>query len=406
MLAWVYLVFDKEKSLSWSAQDRTIATIFLMYIFINFAFSIGNKNILEGMKDLFDNLGFLLVLSLLPVLRNYNRNYWQRWIFYSIGSAGLITGIAAVVAVMITKSPRVEVFTGNALVYAYMAGVSGLMNGWLAVVTRGRRQALFTAAFFSSAVALLLSGSRAPIAFFVVTAAAVGLFWLFASARQSWWRAAFVAYVFLFALTCAYELFSDTIAYSAIAARFSTLLDTILEPGIAGGDPAFVERIEMYKAGLLAFWDHPILAYGRQNVMSVASQQLANEQPFPYTHLHNAYITEAVSSGVLGLLAFIAVLWTPLIAAQNTSAQWRGMAILLVGYTAVYNMTNIGFYHDIKVFYYCAFVVLLNSIPKTRPADVISPVAGTDYATFLTRQALATGAGENGKPIAIRRSLI
>lgn len=386
LMAWVYVLLD-PKTFAFKAGEKQIALTFLIYLGLTFLFAVANVEFLDGLRAVVTNLGFLLLLPLLPVLRHFYRPYWDRWFLNSIAVGGIVSGFTGVLLASYSGAARVEAFAGNSLVYAYMAGISALMNGWLAASISGRSRLLHAAGSLGGIVALILSGSRAPVAFFLVVAAVCVPVWIYANRVLNWRRLVFGLYMVLVALACLYPLLSGTRAFRGIFYRSQALLDTFLYPDIPGAELGFTSRIEMLKAGFATFLDHPLFAYGRQNVMSVANAQYADDGLFHYTHLHNAYLTEAVASGIFGLLAFCAVLWSPIMAARTKPAPWLALAAILLGYTFIYNLTNIGFYHDIKVFYYCAFVVLLNSISPGGKYVSVSIPAVADYETYIAREA-------------------
>ncbi|MDR7031645.1 O-antigen ligase family protein [Mesorhizobium sp. BE184] len=385
LIAWIYLLLD-PKTFAFKSGEKLIALTFLIYLGLTFLFAVANVEFLDGLRAVVTNLGFLLLLPLLPVLRHFYRPYWDRWFLTSIAAGGMVSGLAGALLATYSGTARIEAFAGNSLVYAYMAGISALMNGWLAASTTGRSRLLHAAGSLGGIVALVLSGSRAPVAFFLIVAAVCVPVWIYVNRVLNWRRLLFGLYIAVVALAGLYQLLSTTRAFRGVFYRSQALFDTLLHPDIAGAELGFTSRVEMLRAGFAAFLDHPLFAYGRQNVMSVANAQYASDGFFHYTHLHNAYLTEAVASGALGLLAFCLVLWSPIMAVRAKPAPWLALAAILVGYTFIYNMTNIGFYHDIKVFYYCAFIVLLNSISAERERVDVSASAVADYKAYILRQ--------------------
>lgn len=75
-------------------------------------------------------------------------------------------------------------------------------------------------------------------------------------------------------------------------------------------------RLEMYRAGLKAFAQSPLIGYGYYSSNKVSSRfattKAASEQMARYWHLHNEYITTMVNAGTVGLLALLALYLVPL----------------------------------------------------------------------------------------------
>ncbi len=279
-----------------------------------------------------------------------------------------MAGTVAVAAATMNRSLRVEALTGNPLIFAYLVGVMACLNGWLALESRGRIQLLHAIATLASLLALVLALSRGPLAAFAVVAAGA-LLWKIVTAARDLFRLAISFYVLIAATAFVYvalNSFNPTQrVVDLLAGRFATLGQLLVEsPNGPIVDANLNARRTMLDAGWQAFVERPFLGHGRQNVMNVVSK-IAGGDPLPFTHLHNAFLTEAVASGVLGLIAFCAVLVLPIVAARGAQP-WQALAVILTAFTALYGMTNIGFNHDIKVFFYALFIVILNALAQQR----------------------------------------
>jgi O-antigen ligase len=74
-------------------------------------------------------------------------------------------------------------------------------------------------------------------------------------------------------------------------------------------------RLEMYRAGIKAFLDAPVIGYGYRNANEVASRYLTGEASRDiryYSHLHNEYLTNAVNAGIVGLVMLLILFFLPL----------------------------------------------------------------------------------------------
>jgi len=129
------------------------------------------------------------------------------------------------------------------------------------------------------------------------------------------------------------------------------------------------ERLNMWKSGLQAFTDSPWIGYGYGNA-NQASQNYTSQNIVRYSHLHNEYITTAVSAGIVGLLALLSLLFIPLRifyqGLQNKKTyHYSLMGVLLcIGY-ATFGFTHIAFGEEhINAFYVFFLGILLPKVIK------------------------------------------
>jgi O-antigen ligase len=384
LVAWFYVFMDFDRFGRLDRRERIIAAIFAGYFAITLFFAIIAPHPIEGLRAVFDNVGFLLLLPLLPVLRASARPYWEPCFLYAIATGGILAGLFAMAAAWMFDIPRPEAISGNPLVFSYLAGTTALWSGWLAL-TRGKTEKpIFLLGAFLGTIALLLSGGRSPLVFFLLTAMIGIVVWLVQTAGTSKSKAALGLYLIVLSFAGMYQFVHDNAAFAVLTDRLSHLAEAAQDPG--DSETGLVERYAMQVAGFQAFTTHPLKGYGRQNVMDAANTQFDDDPHFGYTHLHNAYLTEAVASGVPGLLIFVAVLYTPILAVIGSRGPWTGLGILFCFYTAAFNLTNIGFYHDIKVFHFCMVVIAFSAMAPRKLANDVRLEVDADYRDFLVRQ--------------------
>jgi O-antigen ligase len=75
-----------------------------------------------------------------------------------------------------------------------------------------------------------------------------------------------------------------------------------------------LERLAHWVAGLRMFAAHPLLGVGAGNYDAVYARYAVAGWPEPLGHAHNYYITAAAETGVLGLVAFLAIAGCALVA--------------------------------------------------------------------------------------------
>jgi O-antigen ligase len=80
-----------------------------------------------------------------------------------------------------------------------------------------------------------------------------------------------------------------------------------------------VERVAHWVAGLRMFQAHPLLGVGAGNYDAVYARYACTDWPDSLGHAHNYYINAAAETGILGLLAFLALV------AVTLALGWRAM---------------------------------------------------------------------------------
>ena len=118
-------------------------------------------------------------------------------------------------------------------------------------------------------------------------------------------------------------------------------------------------RMQMWSASIEAAKQSPWVGYGYRNANNAVSEYVTNNKTTiaSKTHLHNEYLTNLVSAGIIGLIALLTLLIKPLVtffqSLQNQeSFYYAFMGILLgVGYIT-YGFTHIAFGEEhINAFY-------------------------------------------------------
>ncbi|BBB24137.1 conserved hypothetical protein [Isorropodon fossajaponicum endosymbiont JTNG4] len=138
-----------------------------------------------------------------------------------------------------------------------------------------------------------------------------------------------------------------------------------------GGSPTSVGlRMEMWKAGLSVSKQSLWFGYGYKNANKVVSEYASNNKDRikVFTHLHNEYITNLLSAGVVGLLSLLSLLFAPLrvfikkLSNKNTYT-YSFMGILLcIGYVT-FGFTHVAFGDKYVNAFYVLFMSFL--LPRT-----------------------------------------
>jgi O-antigen ligase len=131
-------------------------------------------------------------------------------------------------------------------------------------------------------------------------------------------------------------------------------------------------RMKMWKSGLSAAKGSPWFGYGYRNENKTAAVYVSKNKDWVSvaTHLHNQYITNLVSAGVIGLLSLLTLLFAPIVVfyrklKDKGTYYYSAMGILLcVGYIT-FGFTHIAFGEEhINAFYVLFMGFLLPKVTK------------------------------------------
>jgi O-antigen ligase len=125
------------------------------------------------------------------------------------------------------------------------------------------------------------------------------------------------------------------------------------------------ERLNMWVSGLKAAQESPWIGHGYRKANQAA--QKYSDRDISYTHLHNEYITNLVSAGIVGLLSLLALIFIPMTifyqklkSKENYHHAFMGV-LLCTGY-ATFGLTHIAFGEEHINAFYVLFMGLL--LPK------------------------------------------
>lgn len=297
-------------------------------------------------------LMFLTVWLLLPRLRASSAGLLQAFI-----SGASICGLLALPPAIWQSGYlgiRAEGFAGNALPFALICclfGVISLLNITSADIWR---RTLGWCGFIASLACLFLSGSRGllPVPF-----AGLCVFALF-------FRSAIGRYWNLQGLILSIVVIA-ALSVSAIynAGRLEALYGMAMG---AAREESLSSRLLLWNHAWSLFCDRPFLGYGIQNRLSRIA-----ETGLTYSHFHNGYLTVLVDSGIFGLVSLLLLLASPVIIAlrapSDNARRHRIFAAVALSSTYAFGgLTNFIFGHDIydSVFLWGA-IVIAASVPRS-----------------------------------------
>jgi O-antigen ligase len=135
------------------------------------------------------------------------------------------------------------------------------------------------------------------------------------------------------------------------------------------------QRLLLWTYGLDVFRDHPALGVGPQAAVPVVQALAAadGKEILDYSHLHDAYLTEAVGNGLIGLATLLLVIAAPVVTAwrgrrDRARADRLAFAIMVVAQWVLSGLTGIAFGHDIlnTVYVTALLVVCLSTARSAR----------------------------------------
>lgn len=129
-------------------------------------------------------------------------------------------------------------------------------------------------------------------------------------------------------------------------------------------------RLDMYKVGLVAFGDNPLIGVGPTGTQETITRLVKSKEIHPrvarFRHLHNQYIDNMARYGVFGLLGYVGLLLVPFVLflrktrSDAPAVHALGLAgVLFIGFQAVVNLTQSMLERNIGVMMFVFVLVFL-----------------------------------------------
>lgn len=140
-------------------------------------------------------------------------------------------------------------------------------------------------------------------------------------------------------------------------------------------------RLEMWKAAYEIIQSNPIIGVGEGNYAQhkqvLINQGKIDQSVEQFNHPHGEYISNLVEQGVVGLLAFLMVLLTPIKAAFHAAkknVQHGGrvpivLAMVIVLHYAFYSVTSGVFDHQSTTLFYAVFIAIALGLIKSHSKE-------------------------------------
>ncbi|MFK5979957.1 MAG: O-antigen ligase family protein [Rhizobiaceae bacterium] len=363
VVAWKVWIIDEQQTGLTPVENWARAII--CYYFFSALFCSAIKA--EQFSDVFlvsNNLGLLAGLPLLPVFRKYIDDTWLDKIVIAVAISSIILAIVSQFSMLIEPN-NLELLSGNSLILAYLAGFNAIF-GLVFFLSHKKFSWLSLTGAICSIFVLILTSRRGPA--LAVMVAIVPIFTL--TIRHHFRKVAILAICVGMVLGIVVTIRGQAVINSA---RFDHFVENITAPlETKTSDASIYIRFIMYRDSWEAFKQAPLLGHGRQNVAKAAATYSLQDNPeyqkINFSHLHNAFLTEAVASGILGVIGLIGMYLLPVLITWRSTEVVRQLGIGYSVYFFSYGLTNVGFYHDVTVFSYIFTIAILNALATSRPS--------------------------------------
>lgn len=313
----------------------------------------GQKEFLSRIVSL---LPFMLFALVLPRLRTVPADDLLDSFIFGSAFCGVLALPVALVQVH-WFDIRAEGGAGNALPFAMVCAFFGSVALLNACHPERRRRVLGWVGYVAAVVCVLLSQSRGIMPIPIIALAILLVLYPGLRRRLYNWKSALLAImVATFIAFVAADNFD----------RIQSLIAYFLGEAAPGEESSYALRLKMWGHASELISEQFWFGYGMQNRWALMKQS-----GLGFTHFHNGFITAMVDGGLVGLLALLAVVFSPLVSVWRNPAvakrreRWF-VALLAVASCLIGGMTNFIFFHDIydSVFLWMLLLVAAPLAPR------------------------------------------
>jgi O-antigen ligase len=358
ILSLVGLVINRYK-LELSKWEKYFVLSFIFY-FVVIAVNLWWFN--GEFRDLDTPSRLLLALPIFFFIRKSDISV--SWFIWGVVFGSILTGLikfGIVDAYYLSKIVTVQ--TGSLSLFSSIFGLSSLM--FIGEGNSRIKNTLLYAAFALGMVASFLSGGRG-----VWIAAILSLAFISAINPMQWGIKSRLSAVLLMII-----LFYSTYLTPQTGVKNkidSAIVNTALwfQNGQANTSPG--ARLEMWKASFEVIKENPIIGVGEDNYAKYQKKLIDQGKIDKFTgnflHPHGEYITSLVEQGIIGLLAFIFVLLTPIMLFLNIikyslfNNQERALVasgMLIILHFGFYSFTASVFAHQSTTLFFVIFLAII-----------------------------------------------
>ena len=298
------------------------------------------------------NIGSIATISVL-VMYIGALILWQFQIDWQVLGKGLLRHSSV--------NGRLRLFAGNALPFgAIMVTLCGLcVMGWWQKSSAGKVISL-AAVIIGAGIIALWTEARGPFLTFGLLLIPI-MFGVWAYLRMASLSQRILLGVAIIAIATLVLLLPAT------ERAFARLFDGLntLKTG-QSFDTSTYYRLIMYKAAFEAFGDSWLWGHGPYARFSAIVAYFPPDANFAYTHAHNVFLNHAVTAGVFGICALLAVVLAPFALAWRYAKVQRPTALYLTSVLTLSmigcGMSNVLLFHDLIAYFFATLSVIAVSL--------------------------------------------
>jgi O-antigen ligase len=386
LLASIYWLARRPR-ICLNGEDLAILAALVLYVVVAILFYFYHD---EEMRQL-DGAGRFVfaVLVLLFLLHNpFDARYF--WLGLALGSIGV--GLISIYLKSTLDLPRVYTSYIGSLQLGNISMTFAMLNAAGIVWAAYQRRRVFWLVLMTLAICLgmvssFLAGTRgAWVGIPVLMPVLAWLYWRYLSPRF-----ALLAIVLLSVLVAVMVLHPAT----GVRERFAVATQD-MEQLLTHGNPntSIGRRLEMWRAGLMAFSEKPWLGWGERGYKEFESGKIEegklHHSIAPHKSLHNQFIEEMAKRGLIGLAAFLLLMFVPLIlflrklSADDYRIRVFGAAgaVLMVSYT-VFHLSLTFFYRNNATVVFAFLLVCIWAAVRARENELAVDAAREGDASIV-----------------------
>jgi O-antigen ligase len=277
--------------------------------------------------------------------------------------------VMAVIQVYVLNMPFATGFAGNRITTTNTAVILSFIAALGVLIERGRWRYTYLLAPLAGLCITLISTSRGPLVVFVALACVLALILI-----RRRWIALFAGLVVAALVLAALFIFQDQLGRIG---RLPSIFMTLLGGREDLGDQSANIRWSLYRSSWEAFLESPWIGHGwaQRESAILATTVLTPRHNF---HAHSDPLNMAVSGGVAGLLAYLAIIMAPIAGAWRSvrDSQYRfriSAAVTLAVGIVVAGVFNVAIGFEYLTTLHCLGTAIILGFCRDEPLLVGSP---------------------------------
>jgi len=349
-----------ERKLPFFHDQLKLYSYLVLTFFLSIVMSvILSDNPIQGIDKIGSNIHFLVAPFVAYGI--YKSNVSFKHMVLAIKLSVIVGGAHAIYEKFYLGVGRVESGGDSPTIFGFIMVIFAFIS-IIDIWTQSNKEKLFSIfIFFLATYSVGLSGTRIAWVMFIVLSFSIIFIW---SVRGYLTKKGLLLIVMALAVITASSIYSKQ--FNDRVNIISTEIKTFSKGGDSHGSVDL--RLAMWSGGFAAFKQQPIIGYGYQNVGLEASRHLSGSYEKAFIKgskmLHNDYINSLVGFGILGLLAFLGLLFFPLAiffkrlkADKDYTKNATGMLVIIA--LLVFTITDSIYSHNVMRSFVVFFLAIL-----------------------------------------------